>query len=182
MPEVEEAGTAQTEVPHEGPGMPQLNPDYFGPQIFWLVLSFALLYFLMSRVALPRVAGFIEERRDKIADDLDKAANLKKDADTALAAYEEALADARGRAHAITGETREKLKAETDQLRADLESKLAAQASEAEAKIRRAKDAALAHMKPVASEVAAVIVSKLLGETIDGEAARRAVEIELSGL
>jgi F-type H+-transporting ATPase subunit b len=159
--------------------MPQLNPDYVAPQLFWLVVSFALLYILMSRVALPRIAGVIEQRRDKIARDLDKAENLKKEADTALAAYEKALADARARAQAIAAETRAKLKAEIDRLRAELDAKLAAQASAAEAQIRRAKEVALANLKPAASEVATVIVSKLLGETIEAETAGRAVEAAL---
>jgi F-type H+-transporting ATPase subunit b len=159
--------------------MPQLDPDYFAPQLFWLVVSFALLYILMSRVALPRIAGVIEERRNKIARDLDKAESLKKEADTALAAYEKALADARARAQAIAAETRAKLKAETDRLRAELDAKLAAKTSEAEVQIRRAKEAALANLKPAASEVAVVIVNKLLGETIEAETAGRAVEAAL---
>lgn len=179
MPEEESSATAHTEVPDERGGMPQLNPDYVAPQLFWLVVSFALLYVLMSRMALPRIAGVIEERRDKIARDLDRAQSLKKEADAALAAYEKALADARVRAHAIAAETRSKLKAEADRLRSEVEAKLAARASDAEAQIRTAKEAALANLKPAASEVAAAIVSKLLGETVEAETAGRAVEAAL---
>ncbi len=179
MPEAESSAPAQTEVPHERGGMPQLDPDYFAPQLFWLVVSFVLLYMLMSRMALPRIAGVIEARRDKIARDLDKAESLKKEADAALAAYEKALANARARAQAIAAEMRAKLKVETDRLRAELDAKLAAKASEAEAQIRRAKEAALANLKPAASEVAVAIVSKLLGETVEAETAGRAIEAAL---
>lgn len=179
MPDAESPAAAHTEVPHERGGMPQLDPDYFAPQLFWLVVSFALLYILMSRVALPRVSNVIAARRDKIAGDLDKAESLKKEADAALADYEKALADARARAQAIAAETRTRLKAETDRLRAELEAKLAAKTSEAEAQIRRAKESALANLKPAASEVAAAIVSKLLGEPIETESAGRAVEAAL---
>lgn len=155
--------------------MPQLDAEYFAPQLFWLVVSFVLLYLLMSRVALPRIAGVIEERRDKIADDLDKAQALKKEADAALEAYEKALAEAHARAQAITAEARANLKAEGDALRMELDRTLAERASEAEARIRQAKAAALANLKPAAAEVAAAIVSKLLGETIPQEEAERAV-------
>jgi F-type H+-transporting ATPase subunit b len=181
VPEAESTVIAQSEAAHERGGMPQLNPDYVAPQLFWLVVSFALLYLLMSRVALPRIAAVMEERRDKIARDLDRAESLKKEADAALANYEKALAEARARAQSITAETRAKLKAETDRLRAELDGKLAARASEAEARIRRAKEAALANLKPAVSEVAAAIVSKLLGEAVEAETADRALEAALKG-
>jgi F-type H+-transporting ATPase subunit b len=176
VPEAETSAQTQTEVAHERGGMPQLNPDYVAPQLFWLVVSFALLYILMSRVALPRIAGVMEERRDKIARDLDKAESLKKEADAALATYEKALGEARARAQAIAAEMRTKLKAETDRLRAELDAKLTAKTSDAEARIRSAKEAALANLKPAASEVAVAIVGKLLGETGEAETAERAVE------
>ena len=101
--------------------MPQLDFATFAPQLIWLTLVFGVLYLVMARVALPRIATVIEERRDRIADDLDTAAQLKSDTDDAIASYETALAEARAHAHSIAQETRDRLTAETDAHRADLE-------------------------------------------------------------
>ena len=79
-----------------GGGLPQLDAHTFAPQLFWLVLTFGALYFILSRVALPRIGEVLEERADRIVRDLEAAQRLKDDTDKALADYEKALADARG--------------------------------------------------------------------------------------
>jgi F-type H+-transporting ATPase subunit b len=135
----------------------------------------------MSRIILPRIGGVLEERRDKIADDLDKAAQLKREADDALKAYEEALAAARARAQAIAKETADKLRAETDRLKAEIDAKLAKDAEAAEARIRATKNAALANLNALATDVAGVVVSKLLGEQADAGMIANAVEAERTG-
>ena len=162
-------------------GLPQMCLDAFVPQLAWLAFSFLLLYVLMSRIILPRIGGVLEERRDKIADDLDKAAQLKREADDALKAYEEALAAARARAQAIAKETADTLRAETDRLKAEIDAKLAKDAEAAEARIRATKNAALANLNALATDVAGVVVSKLLGEQADAGMIANAVEAERTG-
>lgn len=159
-------------------GLPQMCVESFVPQISWLTLSFILLYVVMARVILPRIGGVLEERRDKIANDLDKAQSLKKSADDALKAYESALAGARGRAQAIAKETSDKLRAETDRLKAEVEGKLSRDAATAEARIQEKKSAALANLGQLAGEVAGVIVGHLLGGEADAGALAGAVEAE----
>ncbi|HRD78672.1 MAG TPA: F0F1 ATP synthase subunit B', partial [Hyphomicrobiaceae bacterium] len=68
-------------------GMPQFNPEHFVPQLFWLIVSFTLLYLLLSRIALPRIGQVIEERQDRVRRDLDEANRMKSDTEKALAAY-----------------------------------------------------------------------------------------------
>lgn len=143
--------------------MPQLDFHDWAPQLIWLAISFAVLYLIMARVALPRIGQVIEERRDRIASDLDKAEELKKDTEEAIAAYEQALAEARGRAHAIAQETRDKLTAEVEAERASVEAKLAEKTAEAEARIQKSKQTALSHVEQVAAETAEAIVSQLIG-------------------
>ncbi len=172
-----ESGTGVAES--HGSNFPQLVTDTYASQVFWLALTFIFLYVLMARVALPRVAGAIEDRRDKIADDLDKAATLKAEADGALAAYEKALAEARAKAHAIADKTRAELKAETERLRVNLDERLGTQTASAEASVRKAKEDALSRLEPVAVDVAAAIVERLIGTRVDGEAAKRAVAAEM---
>jgi len=159
--------------------MPQLDFATFAPQLIWLTLVFGVLYLVMARVALPRIATVIEERRDRIADDLDTAAQLKSDTDDAIASYETALAEARAHAHTIAQETRDRLTAETDAHRADLEGQLAARIADAEKRITATKDKALTSVRDVAVDVADAITQQLLGDS-DRAAAERAVDSELA--
>ena len=75
-------------------GLPQLNAPDMVPQLIWLALTFGILYFVLSRVTLPRIASVIEERSNRIQRDLDDAERFKGETDEALAAYEQALAEA----------------------------------------------------------------------------------------
>lgn len=159
--------------------MPQLDFATFAPQLIWLTLVFGVLYLVMARVALPRIATVIEERRDRIADDLDTAAQLKSDTDDAIASYETALAEARTKAHTIAQETRDRLTAETDAHRADLEGQLAARIADAEKRIDATKTQALSSVRDVAVDVADAITEQLLGAS-DRAAAERAVDSELA--
>ena len=96
---------------HHG-GFPPFQKETFASQLFWLVICFAALYVMVSKLILPRVGTIIAERRDRIAGDLAEAGRMKDEADGAVAAYEKALADARARAQAIAAETRDKLNAD----------------------------------------------------------------------
>ena len=92
--------------------MPQLNPLDWAPQIIWLVITFGILYVLMKRVALPRIGSVIEARHARIAGDIEAADKLRRETQKAIAAYEQALAEAKAKAHAIAQEASNKLKDE----------------------------------------------------------------------
>ena len=143
--------------------MPQLNPLDWGPQLVWLVITFAILYLLMVKVALPRIGSVIDARAARIAGDLATAEKLRRETEEAIAAYEQALAEARQKAHAIIEAGRAKLKEETAAERARLESDLAKKSAEAEARIDQAKSAAMKDVGTVAADVAADIVRRLIG-------------------
>ncbi len=159
----------ETGVPHEAGhkgAFPPLDPANFAPQIIWLAISFALLYALMSRIALPRIGEVIEERRDRIQRDIDAAEALKAETEKALKGYEDSLADARGKASGIARDTREKLAAETDRERAETDTKVNAKIAEAEARIAAMKNNALSSVNDIAADTASAIVGKLIGENI----------------
>lgn len=143
--------------------MPQLNPLDWGPQLVWLLLTFGILYLLMVYVALPRIGSVIEARAARIAADLATAEKLRRQTEEAIAAYEQALAEAKQKAHAIVEEGRVKLKAETAAERARLDKDLAKKGAEAEARIDKAKASAMKDVSAVAADVATDIVRRLIG-------------------
>jgi F-type H+-transporting ATPase subunit b len=99
-----DATTAHTETgaEHGGGGLfPPFDTSNYPSQLLWLAITFGLFYLFLKNVVLPRVGGILEVRRDRIAGDLDQAARMKSEADAAVAAYEQELAEAKARANAI---------------------------------------------------------------------------------
>jgi F-type H+-transporting ATPase subunit b len=143
--------------------MPQLNPLDWAPQLIWLVITFGVLYLLMKWVALPKIGSVIEMRQGRIAGDLEAADKLRRETQEAIAAYEQALAEAKARAHGIAQEARNRLTDEVAAERTTLERDLSAKSAEAEAQIHQAKVSALKEVNAVASETAAEIVRRLIG-------------------
>jgi len=159
---------AAAAVTHEekSGGLPQLNPGDFSPQLVWLAFTFVVLYLILAYVALPRIGEVIEERRDRVQRDLDAAERFKSDTDAALAAYEQALNEARQKASSMAKDMRAELTAETEKERADVEGQLSAKLTEAEARIAATKNKALSSVNEIAAETASAVVSKLLGEDV----------------
>jgi len=159
---------------HDG-GFPPFQPQTFASQLVWLAIAFVLLYVLMSRLALPRVASIIEDRQKRIAGDLADAERLKQESDAAVAAYEKALADARARAQTIANETREKQQAQADATRKTLEAGLNAKLADAEKSIAATKQAAMANVRAIAEDAARAIIERLIGTAPNDKAIAEAV-------
>ena len=160
---------------------PPFDPTYFGSQLFWFAIAFIALYLFLSRSALPRIATVIEERQDKIADDLDQAADLKRQGDDAVAAYEADLAEAKAKAGAIASDTRASLDAEISRMQAETDEQLAQKTESAEARIAKAKEAALVNVREIAGDTARGIVSKLTGVDASASDVDAAIQSALAG-
>ena len=144
--------------------MPQLNPLDWGRSSSGSLITFGILYLLMSEVALPRIGRRDRERAPPhIANDLTAADKLRRETEEAIAAYEQALAEAKQKAHAIIDEGRTKLKDEVAAERAKLDQELGKKSAEAEARINQAKASAMKDVNVVAADVAADIVRQLIG-------------------
>ena len=155
--------------------MPQLDTSTWPSQLFWLAVTFFALYFVISRLVIPRTGGVIAKRKGTIEDDLASAQQLKAQTDRAIEAYETALAEARGRAQAIARENRAALGAEIDAERAMLDAALAARIATAEKSVAAAKAKALTGIEAVAAEIAVSIVADLTGAKVTKAAAAEAV-------
>lgn len=123
--------------------MPQLDPATFLPQLFWLAVSFGVLYLIVSRVALPRVGEILQARRERIEADLSRAEALREEAEAAMAAHERAMAEARAEARAILAAAAAKAASEVELMYAALGARLDAEAEQAEKRIAHTAAAVL---------------------------------------
>ncbi|MEG6508760.1 ATP F0F1 synthase subunit B [Methyloligella sp. 2.7D] len=155
--------------------MPQLAPADWLPQLIWLAIVFAVFYVLMAKLALPKIGGVIDARRDKIKSDLETADGLRRKTEEAIAAYEQALAEAKQKAHGIAQEARDKLNAEITAEREKLEAELDSKAAEAEDAIKKAKESALKEVDGIATDVASDIVNSLIGVSPSKDETAKAV-------
>lgn len=155
---------------------PPFDPTFFASQLLWLVITFTALYLLMSKVVLPRIGGILEDRRDRIARDLDQAGRLKQQSEEAIASYEKALSDARARAMRIGAEARDKAKAEAGARQAETEAVLDKRLEAAESRIAEIKQKALADVGEIASTAAEAVVERLIGARPSASELTAAVE------
>jgi F-type H+-transporting ATPase subunit b len=158
------ATTASTEAPEGRGAFPPFQSQNFPSQLVWLAVTFVLLYVLMSRIALPRIAGILADRDKRIADDIAAANRFKEQSDTAHTAYEKALADARSRAQSIASATREEQAAAAEATNKQLEAKLHERIAAAEQSIAASRTSAMSNVGSIASDTAAAIVERLIGQ------------------
>jgi F-type H+-transporting ATPase subunit b len=161
-------------------GLPQLDFSTYGNQIFWLVITLIVIYFVLSRIALPRIAAVLAERQGTITNDIAAAEDLKAKAADAEAAYQQALIDARAEANRIAEATRAEIKAELDTALAKADEEIAAKTKEGEAAIAEIRDNAKASIEEVAKATAQELVSALGGKA-DAKAINAAVAERMKG-
>jgi len=171
---------AHTDAPHGAPAgahgaFPPFASETFASQLLWFAIAFGLLYYVMSRIALPRVGAIMESRSQRIAADLAEAERLRTESEAAGAAYEKSLADARAKAKAIAQEMREALTAESEARRKALEAELHERLNVAETTIGARTAEAMGSVRGIAADTATAIVERLTGQAPD----RRAVEAAL---
>lgn len=161
--------------------MPQLDPAGFVPQLFWLAVTFVVLFLLMKGLAVPQVGRAIEARRQRLDGDLGRAAELKAQAEEALAAYEKTLATARAEAQATLRQTAERLAAEAAERQRQLAASLGEQIAAAERRIAASKEEALAEIRGIAVDVGQAVVEKLTGSRPPVSRMTAAVDTTLAG-
>ena len=156
--------------------MPQLDVSGFPSQIFWLVITFVFLWWLMAKVALPKVGLVLEERQKKINDSLDMAEKLRLEADSELKAYETAISVAHEEARKVINDaTQEGTQASASQL-ADMRISLTNQISEVEKEIESVKEKALEDIGQSTREVAILTLDKLVGIKIPAKTLNAAID------
>ncbi len=156
--------------------MPQLEQlNTYVSQIIWLTITFVGLYLFLRAVVIPRIATVLEERQQRISEDLDRAAKLKAESEELREAYEQALATARSDAQAKVREVSDAAREEAEKQSQALSSRIAGEIAEAEKRIGAAKTEALAGLKDVAAGLAQDVTQKLIGAKVDAKKAGAAV-------
>jgi F-type H+-transporting ATPase subunit b len=161
-------------------GMPQLDISTWGNQIFWLLVALVVIYFVLSRVALPRIGAVLAERSSTITNDLAAAEELKKKAVDAEKAYNEALARARAEAAKIVAEAKAEIQGDLDVATARADAEIAAKTAESEKLIAEIRAGAMESVNEVAKDTARELVAALGGKA-DAKAISAAVAARLKG-
>ena len=159
-------GTAQAAEGAKAPGgsaFPPFDPTSFPGQIFWLVLIFGTLYYMMSKIALPRISEIIETRESKIDGDLKTAALMQEKARLAGEAYEKLLADAKSNAQSIGQKAKDLANTTADTQRKTIEAETAGRIAKSEAQIVATRDKAMTNVAGIATDTASEIVKRISG-------------------
>lgn len=160
--------------------MPQLEPSFWGNQVFWLLVTLVVIYFVLSRIALPRIAAVLAERQGTITNDIAAAEALKAKAVEAEEAYNQALADARAEAQRIAAETKAEMQAELDAATAKADAEISEKLAESEKAIAEIRANAMASIEDVAKDTAAELIAAL-GSEADAKTVDAAVAARIKG-
>ena len=147
--------------------MPQLDFTTFIPQLFWLFLSLSFLYFILSRIALPRISDVIEERNDTITDDLDEAKSLSIEAEKVVNELKSKLEDARSSSQKTLMDERQKNLDKISSERKKFEETISKEISSSEEKINKGKSEALKEASDLAVDIAEEIINNLFVKKVD---------------
>jgi len=170
-----ETTTAGTEAPSSKGGFPPFKSETYPAQLFWLAVTFLFLFVVLWRVAGPRIAGVIGERKGRIAGDLSSAERHRKDSEAALASYQSALAAGRESARALMEDNRKRMADEADRAKAVADAQAREAAGAAEARIAAVREESKGELSKAAADVAIAIVSRLTGDTVSSDEAAAAV-------
>lgn len=163
-------------------GLPQIEQsDTFISQIFWLIVTFGILYYVMDRKILPRMTGVMEERQEKIESDLAKAERLRTEAQEIYDSYQQTLQDGRGQAQKMLREANDELTREQTGRNEAFARELQQKVADAEARIAKAKEDALAEIDQAAVETAQAATAKLIGDELPKDNVEKAVKQAMGG-
>jgi F-type H+-transporting ATPase subunit b len=143
-------------------GLPQFNTDTYTSQVFWLAVAFIVTYFLMSQFALPQIARILAERDDRIAGDLDRAAELRRETKQVQSSYEETLSSAQTNARQLIAEKTEKMADKHQKELSKLADRLRKKMDQAEDRITNKKEEALESVNQLASEMTEQVLQHVI--------------------
>ena len=156
-------------------GMPQLDPTYWASQIFWLILIFTFLYLALSKLFIPKIKDVIDDRENKIKDDLDEAQKLKNVAEKKLKEYELSIENTKKKIQKILFESKNKLNSEMQNKKKNFKKEIDAEIENAEKEIKNFKKDSLKSISIISEEMTSKVVEMISGEPINQSSVKAAI-------
>ena len=151
----------------ESGGMPQLNPEFWVSQIFWLILTFGILYIILSKMILPKISANLELRKSQIQENIEAAEKQKKSSDAKLKEYDNIILKSKLEAKNIFKDAREKVIKDINSKKETLEKQIDEEIKKAEQEIEVLRKNAPEKISKIAIETSAQLVKKLIGAEIN---------------
>jgi len=151
----------------ESGGMPQLNPEFWVSQIFWLTLTFGILYIALSKLILPKISNNLESRKSKILENIEAAEKQREDSETKLKEYEEIISKSKLEAKTIFNQAREKALKDINAKKEVLDKQIDEEISKAEQEIKYLRDGAPDKINKIAIETSSELIQKLIGTEVN---------------
>ena len=143
-------------------GMPQLNPEFWAAQIFWLILIFSSLYLIIWKIFLPRITYSIENRKSRVVNDLDEAEKLKENAEKKLKEYNEIIENSKKEAKKIIEDNKKKLDRNIEDKKQKFDSEIEKELAEVEKEIKDLKKSSLSNINKIAVETSTDIITQII--------------------
>jgi F-type H+-transporting ATPase subunit b len=167
-------GTTAPPPGSEG-GFPPFKTDSYPSQVFWLAITFVVLLVFVWKVVVPRIGGTIATRKQRIAEELAKAEEDRREAEATWSKYQHAIVEARQRARALIEETRTNVRADVERAEKAADTQADEAIAQAEARLAAMRAQAREQIRRAAGDAAQSIVFRLIGETVSPEEAAAAV-------
>ena len=148
-------------------GMPQLNPEFWSAQIFWLILIFSTLYLIIWKIFLPKITYSIENRKSRIVNNLDEAQKLKESAEKKLKEYNKIIENSKQEAKKIIEDGRKKLDRDLENKKKDFSSELEKEIKSVEKEIKELKKNSLSNISKIASETSAELIKNIISSEVN---------------
>ena len=151
----------------ESGGMPQLNPEFWISQIFWLTLTFGILYFVLSKLILPKISANLELRKSQIQENIEAAEKQRESSESKLREYDEIIQKSKLEAKNIFKDAREKMLKNINSKKEILDKQIDEEISNAEKEIETLKKGAAEKINKIAIETSSDLVKKLIGAEVN---------------
>lgn len=151
----------------ESGGMPQLNPEFWVSQIFWLTLTFGILYLVLSKLILPKISANLETRKSQILENIEAAEKQREDSEMKLKEYEEIISKSKLEAKTIFNQAREKALKDINAKKEVLDGQIDEEISKAEEEIKTLRNGAPDKINKIAIETSSELIQKLIGAEVN---------------
>ena len=148
-------------------GMPQLNPEFWASQIFWLILIFSSLYIIMWKIFLPKITDSIENRKSRIINDLNETQKLKENAEKKLREYNKIIEDTKKEAKKIIEDNKKKLENDIKSKKQKFNEEIEKELMSVEKEIKSLKKSSISSINKIAAEVSSEVIKQLVGTSVN---------------